>query len=169
MRRELQFYFAFLNTLIFKVSGELIYESKYIETLNINLILRSESSPMLPATSTSNLRKLSSQQQWLNAKYFKSKNCKSNDVAFYASRSVSGCFQYGITLSSTASASILPDGDFNITTSFYNNTRCRGAVMGIESIKQPSSCVSNNYTSFESSQAYSITSSPSLPGGVLYR
>lgn len=166
IRGVLQFCFAVFCNLTFKVSGELIYESKLVETLNINLILRSESSP-LPATSTSNLRKLSLQQQWLNTKVFNSKNCKSNDVAYYESQLVSGCYQDG-KLSGTAFASILPDGKINVTLSFYNNTQCSGAVLRNESRIQPS-CVSNNRTSRESSQVYSITSSPSLPGGVLYR
>ena len=156
--------------------GEL-FVSKKLNSIRDHLLQRSTDAQSLQYTvvesssSPLSVRKMSVQQQWVNAKLFSGKDCQSNAVYFYLSIATGICIQNDTSSSYISSASALPNGNFSVTQSFYSDVQCSGDPSQNETGTIPNSCcINSDGTPEESWIYYSITNSiPPMPGGILSR
>ena len=162
----IRFSFSVFCMIICKFSVELNYRSILEETFRNHM--HKPAISLTLSTSPSNLRQLSTtQQQWLNYRYYSSINCNNDDyLTYYGSTLFGGCTQEGgESFSESASIS---NGNVVFTLSIYSNTQCSGTPLRAETNTQPS-CTNNN-GSETTIKIYSVTNNlPPLPGGFLTR
>lgn len=161
------FCFSIFCDTVFEVAGELVVVSNPQETVQNHFALLSEFRSLLPLTPTSSLkhRKLSSQQQWLNFKYYSSNYCNSTYFMAYYSESLGGCIRNG-TSSFVTTASALSEEYYKVTKSSFNNSLCTGAPLNIFSIIEPTCNSQSDYSTLFHSASNSVLP---LPGGLLFR